>query len=103
MPQKPEEDVEDENIIITDDENMVSPNPAEDEEETQGNIGDNGTIMPDEEPSLPDDDQQSDTSTETQLPEKDPSYDMPNDPIHGENTSNKDKGENTDEDFWFMN
>lgn len=91
-PQTPDNEEKDENIIITDNPDLISPNPAEDEEEVQENIGENGTIIPDKEPE---------TEGE-EKPEKDPSYDMPNDTIPEENTSNNNKGDNADEDFWFM-
>lgn len=83
------------NIVITDDPNMVAPNPAEEDEEVQENIGENGTIVPDEEP-------EQDNGGENNQ-EKDPSYDQPNDPVPDENRTNTDKGKDTSEDFWIMN
>ena len=88
------QDEKNEDIIITNNPNEVSPNPAEDNEKAQENIGDKGTITPEVEPDLPENEENI---------EKNPEFDMPNDQIPNENTSNNNKGEDTSEDFWVMN
>lgn len=96
-------DPENGNIVITDNPDMVAPNPSEEEEDVQDNIGENGTIVPDVEPEQTPEAGDGDTPQTPVVPdEKDPSYDQPTDPVPDENRTNNDKGKDTSEDFWVM-